>query len=123
MRKKDIPVLLAALMAITALFVFQFTPKTVETAAWGLSFRQDNAPPIGPASSEELSRFDAAYLGDTTKKVLYLTFDAGYENGCTEKILDVLKAHNVPAAFFLVGILRQTYLLELLYSICQRYII
>ena len=35
--------------------------------------------------------------------MLYLTFDAGYENGNTEKILDVLKAHNVPAAFFLVG--------------------
>ena len=37
------------------------------------------------------------------EKVLYLTFDAGYENGCTEKILDVLKKHQVPAAFFLVG--------------------
>ena len=33
----------------------------------------------------------------------YLTFDAGYENGCTAKILDTLKAHQVPAAFFLVG--------------------
>jgi peptidoglycan-N-acetylmuramic acid deacetylase len=43
------------------------------------------------------------YLGDTSKKVLYLTFDAGYENGCTEKILDALKKHNVKAAFFLVG--------------------
>ena len=35
--------------------------------------------------------------------MLYLTFDAGYENGCTAKILDVLKKHQVPAAFFLVG--------------------
>ena len=35
--------------------------------------------------------------------MLYLTFDAGYENGCTAQILDVLKKHNVPAAFFLVG--------------------
>ena len=38
-----------------------------------------------------------------SEKVLYLTFDAGYENGCTAQILDVLKKHNVPAAFFLVG--------------------
>ena len=47
--------------------------------------------------------FDAAYLGNTAEKKLYLTFDAGYENGCTEQILDVLKKHDVPAAFFLVG--------------------
>ena len=77
--------------------------KSVETGAWGLSFRQENAPPIGPASSEELSRFNAAYLGDTKEKVIYLTFDAGYENGCTAKMLDILKKHQVPAAFFLVG--------------------
>ena len=37
------------------------------------------------------------------EKVLYLTFDAGYENGHTAHILDVLKAHKVPAAFFVVG--------------------
>ena len=90
-------------MAITALILSQFTHKTIETGAWGLSFRQENTAPIGPASSEELSRFNAAYIGNTQEKVIYLTFDAGYENGCTEKILDTLKAHNVPAAFFLVG--------------------
>ena len=43
------------------------------------------------------------YMGDPQEKVLYLTFDAGYENGCTEKILDVLKKQQVSAAFFLVG--------------------
>jgi len=42
-------------------------------------------------------------VGEPTEKVLYLTFDAGYENGCTEKILDVLREQQVPAAFFLVG--------------------
>ena len=41
--------------------------------------------------------------GDTSQKVLYLTFDCGYENGCTEAILDALKKHNAPAAFFVVG--------------------
>ena len=34
------------------------------------------------------------------EKVLYLTFDCGYENGYTSKILDVLKEKNVPSAFF-----------------------
>ncbi len=36
-------------------------------------------------------------------RVIYLTFDAGYENGNIEKILDVLKEEEVPAAFFVLG--------------------
>jgi len=45
--------------------------------------------------------FGALALDTKTKnKVLYLTFDCGYENGYTEKILDVLKEKKVPAAFF-----------------------
>lgn len=103
MRKKDIVLILAAACAAIALAISQFAGKTMETGAWGLSFRQPGQTPIGPASVKELSKYDAAFVGDTEKQVLYLTFDAGYENGCTEKILDVLKKHNVPAAFFLVG--------------------
>ncbi len=37
------------------------------------------------------------------KKILYLTFDCGYENGATPAILDALKKHQAPAAFFVVG--------------------
>ena len=103
MRKYNIAAILAACLAIAALIIVQFSDAVVKTGAWGLSFRQENAPPIGPASSQELSRFNAAYLGDTRQKEIYLTFDAGYENGCTAKILDILKKHNAPAAFFLVG--------------------
>ena len=103
MRKRDIVLLLGAIIAVTAIVCVQFSHSVIETGAWGLSFRQENTAPIGPASAEELARFDAAYLGNTQEKVIYLTFDAGYENGCTEQILDVLKTHNVPAAFFLVG--------------------
>ena len=101
-KRKNIIIVLG-LIAIVALFAVQFQQEAVETAAWGLSFRQENAPPVGPADSAELSRFNAAYLGNTQEKVIYLTFDAGYENGCTAKILDILKKHNAPAAFFLVG--------------------
>ena len=75
----------------------------IETGSWGLSFREEGEPPIGNADAASLRRYDAVYLGDTNDKVLYLTFDAGYENGCTAQILDVLKAHNAPAAFFVVG--------------------
>lgn len=103
MRKRDLFLLLGAILSVAALAITQFTHDVIETGAWGLSFQKENAAPIGPASVEELSRFNAAYLGNTQEKVIYLTFDAGYENGCTAKILDVLKAHQVPAAFFLVG--------------------
>ena len=103
MRKRDIFLLLCAAVAVSAMVFVQFSTDFIETGAWGLSFRQENTAPIGPASSEELGRFQAAYLGNTAQKVIYLTFDAGYENGCTEKILDTLKKHDVPAAFFLVG--------------------
>ena len=75
----------------------------IETGSWGLSFREEGEPPIGNADAASLRRCDAVYLGDTNDKVLYLTFDAGYENGCTAQILDTLKAHNAKAAFFVVG--------------------
>ena len=80
-----------------------WTPATLETGSWGLKFNGEGEPPTGNASSAQLSQFDAVYMGDPAEKVLYLTFDAGYENGCTEKILDTLKAHQVQATFFLVG--------------------
>ena len=103
MRRKDIWIVVAALCAAALLVVGQFAERTVETGAWGLSFRQEGQPPAAPAGSAQLKKYDAAYMGDPGEKVLYLTFDAGYENGHTEKILDVLKAHDAPAAFFLVG--------------------
>jgi|GEM_PF-791771 len=52
---------------------------------------------------EVLRRHGAIFLGDTAKKELYLTFDNGYENGYTAKILDILKEKQVPAAFFVTG--------------------
>lgn len=47
-----------------------------------------------------LTKYKGYAFGDTSKKVIYLTFDEGYENGYTPSILDTLKANNVQAAFF-----------------------
>lgn len=80
--------------------------KTAAASAdgnWGLSFQQAGKPPTANATAQYLKKFNAYYAQETEEKVLYLTFDAGYENGYTEKILDTLKKHKVPAAFFLVG--------------------
>ena len=77
--------------------------KAIKTASWGLHFGAEGQPPQGTDGIDQLKKWDAAYIGDTSQRVIYLTFDAGYENGNTEKILDILKKHQVSAAFFLVG--------------------
>jgi len=72
---------------------------------WGLGFGgvAEGGQPTGNATAEELKQYDAYYVGNPEEKVIYLTFDCGYENGNTEAILDALKKHNVPATFFVVG--------------------
>ena len=90
----------------TAQMKEQLRPSAITCSSegnWGLSFQTDGDPPIANASMEELARFDAYYAQNTTEKVLYLTFDAGFENGNTPIILDALKKHNAPATFFVVG--------------------
>ena len=95
---------LAAVLAFCAVLPLLFQQsRSIETGSWGLSFRTEGQPPVGNASKEALRRYDAVYLGDETQKKIYLTFDAGYENGCTEPILEALAKHNVKAAFFVVG--------------------
>ena len=103
MRKRDVSILVLALVLALGGAVLFFRGQALETGSWGLSFRQEGTAPIGNADAAHLARYNGAYLGNTQEKVLYLTFDAGYENGSTAKILDTLKAHQVPAAFFLVG--------------------
>jgi peptidoglycan-N-acetylmuramic acid deacetylase len=61
-----------------------------------------------PSIAEEgfmdiMKKHEAIFLGNTAHKELYLTFDNGYENGHTARILDVLKEKKVPAAFFVTG--------------------
>lgn len=70
---------------------------------WGLSFQEEGKVPVGNASFDELQQYHAYYAQKTDKKVIYLTFDCGYENGNTPAILNALKRHNVQATFFVVG--------------------
>lgn len=70
---------------------------------WGLSFPKEGASPQANATPEELSASWAYYIGNPKEKVLYLTFDCGFENGNTPAILKALKKHHAPATFFVVG--------------------
>lgn len=95
---------LAALLVFIGGGVGMALPPAAPAAAgnWGLSYPAEGQTPIGNATADELAAYNTHFLGDTTQKCLYLTFDAGYENGHTPAILDALQKHGVPAAFFVV---------------------
>ena len=107
------PILLPLLFAgafffghLTGFIVEQVFPAAAETSSegnWGLSFQEEGEAPIGNAKAEDLKELNAYYTGDTGKQIIYLTFDAGYENGNTGALLDALKKHHAPATFFFVG--------------------
>ena len=78
-------------------------PRAHAVGSWGLSYAAQGQTPRGNATADELGRYNAHFVGNTEEKVLYLTFDAGYEAGYTPAILDTLKKHAVPATFFVVG--------------------
>ena len=81
----------------------QKTSSAAQSTGWGLSFQEEGKRPAGNASIDDLKQYNAYYAGDTDQKIIYLTFDAGYENGNTPAILDALKKHQAPAVFFVVG--------------------
>ena len=103
MKRMNLGVLCGAAILSAVLLIASFFTDAVPTGSWGLSFQNQGMAPAGPVSPEKLRELDGAYLDADGGKVLYLTFDAGYENGYTADILDVLKKQEVPAAFFLVG--------------------
>ncbi|WP_294153429.1 delta-lactam-biosynthetic de-N-acetylase [uncultured Clostridium sp.] len=81
---------------------FTFTNDQGELNWYYVGKGKDNTAEPPKESAAFLNECDAYYLGNTSEKEIYLTFDEGYENGNTGKILDILKEVNVPAAFFVV---------------------
>lgn len=62
-----------------------------------------NNQTFGKTNIELMKRYEGIYMGNNSKKNVYLTFDEGYEAGYTEKILDTLKLENVKATFFITA--------------------
>lgn len=62
--------------------------------------KEHKVPMLNSKFKDPLDKYDGYFVGDTSSKVIYLTFDEGYENGYTGVILDILKANDVKAAFF-----------------------
>lgn len=85
--------------------VSSINPDTLSNKkmAWWIKREDNHLPPLAQ-EEVDLSRYDAWYIKTNLKegqKPVFLTFDCGYENGYTASILDVLKKHHAPGAFFL----------------------
>ena len=109
-KKKTFMIIVIAcliLIPLIILFFMNYPSKITDTfeeiTNWGLSFQQEGKAPQGNATAEFLKKYNSFYVANENEKVIYLTFDAGFENGYTANILDILKKHNVKATFFLVG--------------------
>lgn len=93
--------ILSSILIITFFVLLLNLPSFSDnTLSWYIRKRGNNKPQF-PAEAPLVEQYNAYYIGKD-EKVIYLTFDAGYENGNISQILDILKAENVPAAFFIL---------------------
>lgn len=88
-----------SMKSVNPLFTYDNLPN--EKYAWWFKRNENHLQP--EAQQEvDIAQYDSWYVApDTSKKVVYLTFDCGYENGYTETMLDALKKHNAKAVFFI----------------------
>ena len=104
MIKKIIKALFASIFIFSCLINTVFA-EVIEYS-WYIK-RNGNKRPLMQREEALISQYDGYYIDkkvtdSSNDKVIYLTFDLGYENGNTEKILDTLKSESVPAAFFVL---------------------
>ncbi len=86
---------------LIALCVIMSLCASAKSTAWYFKPTGDGTRPLCFGGSDMPDKYGCIYLG-ADEKVIYLTFDAGYENGNVAKTLDVLKAHDAPATFFIL---------------------
>lgn len=91
------------------------TPKVINSSklyglnsskiGWGVMLEgKKQVPEVSEQTVAIFKKYNAHFVGDTSKKKVYFVFSASYEGGYTGKILDALRDNDVKAAFFLVGV-------------------
>lgn len=100
--KEIIAAVLAASMSVSASEYSRFESIDNTKVAYGMGVDVDSMNrPLGAIQAQEkYGDMGGLFIGDSTNKQIWLTFDEGYENGCTAGILDTLKEKNVRAVFF-----------------------
>jgi peptidoglycan-N-acetylmuramic acid deacetylase len=109
MKRKD--KLLALCLCARAFLMLLWMPIQAESASyqWYCRHVKDHEQPTAGAEFDFIRELGGYYIDfnhqspEDTDKVIYLTFDAGYENGNVAKTLDVLKEESVTGAFFILG--------------------
>jgi peptidoglycan-N-acetylmuramic acid deacetylase len=81
---------------------FSFSIQELSAIGWGLGRQTDerNRPLDALAAQSEYGHLGAVFIDDKTDNKIYLTFDEGYENGFSPRILDVLRDKGAAATFF-----------------------
>src|SRR5699024_8099255 len=94
------------LICVTALFLFfplstHASEYSNTSHDWYFKKAKDHQPATTePEFAELLKKYGGVFQGNTEQKIIYMTFDNGYEEGYTDEFLDVLQEKHVPAAFF-----------------------
>ncbi|SDK34905.1 delta-lactam-biosynthetic de-N-acetylase [Sediminibacillus albus] len=91
------------MLALLCFMMLHPSENQADAYGWGYKKNNDGQPPEVGKYGQILEENGGYYLDQSGDKVVYLTFDNGYEQGYTGKILDVLKKRDVPAAFFVTG--------------------
>ena len=103
--KKKIVLVLSVLLCLS--LVINVLSRAEEAECWYIKRGKNGSAPSFPESSRVVDEYGGIYINKDAygegKKILYLTFDAGYENGNISKILDTMKEKGVTATFFILG--------------------
>ena len=105
---KKIALFLTVIIIISTFNLHAFANN--ETFSWYCKRTKDHTQPLADNNLEFITEYGGYYVdkkhgNDCDDKVIYLTFDAGYENGNVAKVLDALKEENVTATFFILDLL------------------
>lgn len=108
MQKRKIKKMMLALMSVISIMTFAFNCYADNSLSWYTKRERDNLRPrldkgLSIIESYNVYWIDPRYGDDCNEKVLYLTFDFGYENGNTERILNTLREKDVEASFFVLA--------------------
>ena len=101
--------LLSAFLSVLLLTAVFILPVCAEGTGWYCARAKNHAQPQADSALREVEKYGGYYIDHThtapadPDKVVYLTFDAGYENGNVERVLDALKTEGVTGAFFILG--------------------
>lgn len=101
--------LIAALLSALFLLSTLILPAHAAGTGWYCVRAKNHAQPVADPPLAEVERYGGYYIDhahtdpDAEDKVVYLTFDAGYENGNVAKVLDALKTEGATGAFFILG--------------------